>query len=99
MKFPQNCCIYELRLNYTLLLLSSTEINKKVTKLSFLYVARKVLHAYSSSYNLTPPISQVLIGRYLIFYSLTSPMCCNSPRKCTPLKYKARQNAGFPIVT
>ena len=55
--------------------------------------------SYSSSYNLTPPISRVLIDRYLIFCSLTSPKCCNSARKCTPVKYKARQRAGFPIVT
>ena len=27
------------------------------------------------------------------------PTCCNSPRKCTPVKYKARQKAGFPVVT
>ena len=25
--------------------------------------------------------------------------CCNLPRKCTPVKYKVRQKAGFPIVT
>ena len=35
----------------------------------------------------------------MIFHSLTSPPCCNSPRKCTPLKYEKRQRAGFPIVT
>ena len=35
----------------------------------------------------------------MIFCSLTSPACCNSPRKCTPVKYKKRQKAGFPIVT
>ena len=46
---------------------------------------------YSSSYNLTPPISRVLIGQHLIFCSLASPACCNSPRKCTPVKYKMRQ--------
>ena len=45
---------------------------------------------YSLSYNLTSPISGVLIGQHLIFYSLTSPTCCNSPRKCTPVKYKKR---------
>ena len=27
------------------------------------------------------------------------PTYCNSPRKCTPVKYKARQKAGFPVVT
>ena len=56
-------------------------------------------YTYSSSYNLTPPTSRVLIGQHLIFCSLTSPTCCNSPRKCTPVKYKARQKAGFRIVT
>ena len=56
-------------------------------------------HTYSMSDNVTPPISRVLIGRHLIFCWLTSPMCCNLPRKCTPVKYKKRQKAGFPIVT
>ena len=56
-------------------------------------------HTYSTSDNVTPPISRVLIGRYLIFCWLTSPPCCNSPRKCTPVKYKKRQKAGFSIVT
>ena len=54
---------------------------------------------YSPSYNLSPPISRVLIGQYLIFCSLKSPTCYNSPRKCTPVKYKKRQKAWFPIVT
>ena len=54
---------------------------------------------YSPSYNLAPPISRVLIGQHLMFFSLTSPMCCNSPRKCSPVKYKNRQKAGFPIAT
>ena len=54
---------------------------------------------YSMSENDAPPISRVLIGRHLIFHSLTSPPCCNLPRKCTPAKYKKRQKAGFPIVT
>ena len=40
---------------------------------------------YSRSYNLTSPISRVLIVQHLMFCSLTSPTCCNSPRKCTPL--------------
>ena len=26
-------------------------------------------------------------------------MCFNSPRKCTTVKYKARQKAGFPTAT
>ena len=64
---------------------------------SSIQLAVKAL-TYSSSWNLTPPISRVLIG-HLIFCSLTSPTCCNSPRKCTPIKYKVRQKAGFPIVT
>ena len=55
--------------------------------------------AYSPSYNLTPPISRVLIGKDLIFCSLTSTMCCNSPWKYTPVKYKKRQKSGFPTVT
>ena len=54
---------------------------------------------HSSSYNLTQPISRVLIGQHLIFCSLTSPTCCNLLRKCTPVKYKKRQKAGFTIVT
>ena len=38
---------------------------------------------------------RVLIGPYLNFGSLTSPTCCNSPRKCTPVKWKVRQKAGY----
>ena len=57
------------------------------------------INTYSLSYNLRPPIARVLIGQHLIFYSLTSPTCCSSPRKCTPVKYKKRQKAGFPVVT
>ena len=62
-------------------------------------VSLNLLERYSLSYNLIPPISQVLSGRHLIFCSLTLPTCCNSSRKCTPVKYKAGQKAGFPIVT
>ena len=58
-----------------------------------------IIFAYSPSYNLTPPISRVLIGQCLIFCSLTSPTCCYSPQKCTAVKYKKRQKDGFPIVT
>ena len=54
---------------------------------------------YSSSYNLTPAIPRVTIGEHLIFCSRPWPTCCNSPRKCTPVKYKARQRTGFSIVT
>ena len=56
-------------------------------------------HTYTTSDNVTPSISRVLIGRHMIFYWLTSPMCPNSPGKCTPVKYKKKQKAGFPIVT
>ena len=56
-------------------------------------------YAYSSSYNLAPAISRVLIGQRLIFCSPTWPTCCNSTLKCTPVKHKARQKAGFQIVT
>ena len=59
----------------------------------------KASFPYSTSDNETSPISRVLIGLHLIFHSLTSPPCCNSPRKCTPVKYKKRQKARFPIVT
>ena len=55
--------------------------------------------SYRSSHNLTPPISRVLIARHLIFGSLTLLTCCKSPQKCTPVKHKARQKAGFPTVT
>ena len=33
-----------------------------------------------------------------IFCSPTWPSSCNSPRKCTSIKYKARQKAGFSMV-
>ena len=59
---------------------------------------RRCSVTYSSSYNLTPAISRVLIGEHLIFCSPPWPTCCTSPRKCTPVKYKVRQKAGFPIV-
>ena len=57
--------------------------------------------ANRSSYNLTPPISWALVGRYLIFCSLTLSTCFNSPRKLVKykVKYKARQKARFPRVT
>ena len=60
---------------------------------------RRCSVTYSSSYILTPAISWVLIGDHLIFCSPPWPMCCNSLPKCTPVKYKARQKAGFPTVT
>ena len=33
----------------------------------------------------------------LIFCSLTSPTCCNSSPRCTPVKCKSMQKAEFPI--
>ena len=35
----------------------------------------------------------------LIFCWVASPLCCNLPRKCTPVKYKKTQKAGCTIVT
>ena len=61
--------------------------------------SRKLLFLYCSTYNLTAPISPVLIDQHLIICSLTSPTCYNSPPKFTPVKYKTRQKAGFPVVT
>ena len=46
-----------------------------------------LIASYSSSCNLTPPFTRVLIGRHVIFL------------KSTPSKYKARQKAGFPVIT
>ena len=43
-------------------------------------------YANSSSYSLTPANSQVLIGKHLVFCSLTWPASCNAPQKCTPVK-------------
>ena len=54
---------------------------------------------YSSSCNLTPTISRVLIVRHLIFCPPTWLTCCSSPRKYTLVKYKVMPKAGFPIVT
>ena len=50
---------------------------------------------YSSCNNLISVISRVLIYSYLNFCSLTSPTSCNSPRKCTPVKGKVKQKAGY----
>ena len=60
---------------------------------------RRCSVTYSSSYNLTPAISRVLIDENLIFCSLPWPTRFNSPRNCRPVKYKARQKAGFRIAT
>ena len=46
--------------------------------------------SYSSSNNLIWVISRVLIGPYLIFCLPTSPVCCSSLGKCTPVKWKLR---------
>ena len=51
-----------------------------------------------TSDNETPTFSRILVGWHLIFHSRTSPPYYNSTRKCTPLKYKKRQKARFPIV-
>ena len=58
-------------------------------------MVRNVSSTIYLSCNLTPAISQVLIGKHLIFCLPMWPKCCNSPWKCTPVKYKARQKAGF----
>ena len=91
-------CILSLLLVYhmaiKMLFLNLSHVNSKPSKY--------FLHNFftcNSSYNLAPPISWVLIGRHLIFFPLTLRTFCNSPRKCTPVKYKARQKAGSPIVT
>ena len=63
-----------------------------------LYTMYRVL-PYSTSDNETSPISRVLIGWHLMFCWFTSPTCCNSPQKCTPVKYKNRKKAGFPFAT
>ena len=69
------------------------------TKNKILRFSRPVLPStYCSSYNLIPAISWPLIGRYLIFCSPTWPTYCNSPRKCTPVKYKAWKTVGFPFA-
>ena len=44
-------------------------------------------------------VSRVMIDKHLIFCPYMWSTCCNTPRKCTPVKYKVRQKAGFPIVT
>ena len=72
-------------------------LNKSCEKKQYTWNIDLIL-PYSSSDNLTPPISRVLIGRHLIFSSLTSPTCCNPPVKCTSVKYNARQKAGHPTV-
>ena len=46
---------------------------------------------------MTASISRVLVGQHL--RSKTSQTCCNLSRKCTSVKYKKRQKAGFLIIT
>ena len=55
------------------------------------------IYAYSSSYNLAPPISRVLTGWHLIFSLMTSAVCCKSPQKYTPVKYKASKKLDFQL--
>ena len=54
---------------------------------------------YSSFYNLIAAISRVLIDQHLIFCSPTCSTCCNSSRKCMPVKYKTRQKVRYPSFT
>ena len=78
---------------------SKMELYMKIVKnRKPLTIFTKIL-AYSSSYNLKPAISTVLIGQYLIFCLPTWPECCSSLRKCTLVKYNMRQIARPPIVT
>ena len=79
--------------------ITRTFVNARRLFLKMFKHQRQVNLTYSTSDNETPPISWVLIGRHLILCWLTSPPYCNSPRKCTPVKYKKRQKAGFPTVT
>ena len=44
--------------------------------------------------NLIPPIFWVLIDQHLIFCPPTWPTCCNLPRKCASVKYKAKSWAS-----
>ena len=72
---------------------------EKVSVLTRIVKCDKSNETYSSSCNLTQPISRILIGRHVIFCLPTWPKCCSSPRKCTPVKYNARQKSGFQILT
>ena len=72
---------------------------EKVSVLTRIVKCDKSNETYSSSCNLTQPISRVLIGRHVIFCLPTWSKCCSSPRKCTPVKYNARQKSGFQILT
>ena len=67
-------------------------LEQKILLLHLLHRVRNLDVTYSTPDSETPPISRVLIGRHLSFCWVTSPLCCNSPRKW-------KQKAGFPIVT
>ena len=69
-------------------LIALSESTLTVTKIAtnILYVWQWDITYFSSTDWLTPD------------FLLTLP-CCNSPQKCTSVKYKKRQKAGFPIVT
>ena len=62
-----------------------------------LVVLLQVWNTYSSSDNLAPLISRVLIGLHLSFCSLTSPTCSNSPRKCHQLNISRGKQLGFQM--
>ena len=72
---------------------------EKVSVLTRIVKCDKSNETYSSSCNLTQPISRILIGRHVISCLPTWPKCCSSPRKCTPVKYNARQKSRFQILT
>ena len=74
-------------------------LKEKVVTQAFVIQQLRYFFTYSSSFNLAPAISQVMIVQHLMFCSPTRPTCCNSPRKCTTAKYKAGQKAGFPVIT
>ena len=72
---------------------------EKVSVLTRIVKCDKGNETYSSSCNLTQPISRILIDRHVIFCLPTWPKCCSSPRKCTPVKHNARQKSRFQILT
>ena len=78
-------------------MITTQEIFFHVTRKRFKLLKQIAKHSlpYSPSYNLTPPISRVVIGQHLIFYSLMSPTCRNSSRKCTPVKSRRGESLGF----
>ena len=72
---------------------------KNIVVAPTLLMSHRFYLPYSSCNNLISVISRVPIGPYLFFHSLTSPTCCNSSRKCTPVKRKVRQKTGYQFVT